>query len=154
MNSRYPSQPPVMEGDVMPDLDPDTSLPQVLGGAFDAFEEIRQLARSCEDRSPDLFAAFMSAAVAAANGRDAVLTAATIPAPGPGAAGPARPAPGADVREVADSIAASAAVLAARLDHAAGLAVTSQDRRACHDGAAAARQIHQLLVSADDAHAR
>jgi len=69
-------------------------------------------------------------------------------------AGTGQPAPGADLPEVAASIAASAAMLATRLDQAADLAGTSQDRRACHDAAAAARQIHHLLASADDTNPR
>ena len=143
---------PAMEGDLMPDLSPD--VPHVLGHAFDTFEAIRRLARRHEDQSPDLFAAFMSAAVAATDGRDAVLTADALPAHAAGVAEPEQPTPGADPREAADAIAASAAALAARLDHAAGIAETSQDRRACRDAAAAARQIRRLLAGADDAHAR
>ena len=137
----------------MPDLDSGTGLPQALGHAFDAFEAIRHLARWYEDQSPDLFAAFMSAAVAAADGRDAILTAGTLPAHTPGVTVPGQPAPGADPRQVADSIAASAATLATHLDDAADLAGTSADRRACRNAAASARQIHQLLAPADDSHA-
>jgi hypothetical protein len=129
-------------------------LPQALGLAFETFEAIRQLARRYENQSPDLFAAFMSAAVAAADGRDAVLTAHTVPSHTPGPDEPSQPGPGADQHEVADSIAASAAALATRLDHAAGRAETTQDRQACHDAAAAARHIRDLLASTDDAHAR
>lgn len=96
----------------------------------------------------------MSAAVAAADGRDAVLTAGAHPARTAGVAVPGRTGPDAHPREVADAIAASAAALATRLDHAADMSKTLQDRRACDDAAAAARQIHQLLTFADDAHAR
>ena len=140
--------------DLVPDFRPDADLPHVLGHAFDTFEAIRRLARRYEDQSPDLFAAYMSAAVAAADGRDAILTADAQPARTAGVAGLDPPASGADPHEVADAIAASAAVLAARLDHAAGLAGMSQDRRACRDAAAAARLIRQLLACADDAQAR
>ncbi len=45
-------------------------------------------------------------------------------------------------------------MLAPGLEHAANLAETSQDGQACRDAAAAARQIYQLLASADDADAR
>lgn len=79
----------------MPDLDPDADLTQALGGAFETLEEIRQLARSYEDQLPDLFAAFMSAAVAAADGRDAILTATAMPARTRGVAGPGHQAPNA-----------------------------------------------------------
>jgi hypothetical protein len=135
----------------MTDLSPNDNLPQTLGHAFETFEAIRQLARHYEDQSPDLFAAFMSAAVAAANGRDAILTADAQPTR-PDSTEPSESAPNADPHQIADSIAASAAVLATRLDNAAELAMTPQDRRACHDAGTAARQIHQLLAAADDSH--
>ena len=69
-----------LKGDVMTGLSPDPGLAQTLGQAFETFDAIRQLARRYEGRSPDLLAAFMSAAVAAANGRDAVLAAGARPA--------------------------------------------------------------------------
>jgi hypothetical protein len=65
-----------------------------------------------------------------------------------------RPVPGADPAEAADRIAAAAAALAIQLDRAITLATTDPDRCACHDAAAAARQIHQLLAAADDRDAR
>ncbi len=55
------------------------SLAGTLAASFDAFEAIRQLARQCEDMSPDLFAAFMSAAAEAADGRDAITSVTALP---------------------------------------------------------------------------
>ncbi len=121
-------------------------LAEALGRAYDTFEAIRQLARSCENRSPDLFAAFMSAAGAAADGRDAILTAASRPSRTGEAAEPGQPSPGGSLADAADWIAASALHLAASLDHASGRAEAQQDRHACRDAAAAARQIHQLMA--------
>lgn len=138
----------------MTGLSPDSDLAQALGEAFESFEAIRQLARRYEDQSPDLFAAFLSAAAAAANGRDAVLTADVQPAWEAQQAGALPLAPGVGVQEAATAIAASALALAARLDRAAGLARTPRDRRACRDAADAARQIHKLLAAGDDTHAR
>ena len=57
------------------------SLPDTLAVAFDAFEVIRQLARDCESRVPALFAAFMTTADAAVDGREAVTTAPALPQP-------------------------------------------------------------------------
>jgi len=37
------------------------TLPDTLAAGFDAFETIRWHARQCEDRAPELFAAFMTA---------------------------------------------------------------------------------------------
>jgi hypothetical protein len=134
----------------MPETDPD--LAQMLGAAFDAFEAIRHCARDYEDRAPDLFAAFIAAATAAANGRDAVLTASVFPADAEPPPGSTQPALDASPDQAADSIAASAAILADWLNQAADLAATSHDQDACHDAAAAARQIHQLM--ADDTRIR
>jgi hypothetical protein len=62
------------------------TLPDILAVSFDAFEAIRLLARDGEDQVPGLFAAFMTAADAAVDGREA-LTLAPSP-PGPAAAMP------------------------------------------------------------------
>jgi hypothetical protein len=143
---------PIRKGDAM--SSPDDGLPEILGHAYDVFEVIRRVARAHEDQSPDLFAAFMSAAVAAADGRDAVFTATVLPAQAAGVAEAGQPAPGAGPLEAADWIADSAAALAIGLNRAAEHAQARQDRRACHDAAAAARQVHDLMTPADDdAHA-
>lgn len=128
-------------------------LPDLLAASFDAFEAIRRLARQCEGMTPDLFAAFMSAATEAADGRDAITAApALASADGPALrhGGHARP----DPRAAADSIAVLAAVLTGRLDDAASLATMPGDQLACQDGVQAARRIHQLMTTADDAHVR
>jgi hypothetical protein len=134
----------------MANLSGHADLARALGHGYDTFEAIRQVARSCEDQSPDLFAAFMSAAGAAADGRDAILTAISRPSRTTGAAEPGQPSPGASRGDVTDWIAASAIRLAARLDHASGLAEARQDRDACRDAAAAARQIHHLMAADHD----
>jgi hypothetical protein len=134
----------------MGNLSGHAGLATALGHGYDTFESIRQVARSCEDQSPDLFAAFMSAAGAAADGRDAILTAASRPSRTTDAAEPGQPSPSASRAEAADWIAASAFRLAARLDHASELAEARQDRNACRDAATAARQIHQLMAGDHD----
>jgi hypothetical protein len=55
-------------------------------------------------------------------------------------------AAGADTDQAADAVAAVAAVLRERLAHAAALAETPGDRAACHDAAAAAARICQLMT--------
>jgi hypothetical protein len=47
-------------------------LPETLAAGFDAFEAIRMSARAWQDRVPELFAAFMTAADAAVGGREAL----------------------------------------------------------------------------------
>jgi len=128
----------------------DADVVKILGQAYDTFAAIRQLARCWEDRSPDLFAAFMSAAGAAADGRDAILGAASRPSRNSHAADPAQPSPGANAADAANWIAASAFRLAAGLDRGSERAEAQQDRHACRDAAAAARQIHQLLAPDHD----
>ena len=64
-----------------------SGLPDTLAVSFDMFEAIRQAARSCVDRIPDLFAAFMTTADAAVDGREAITAAPSLPA-GPAAAQP------------------------------------------------------------------
>ena len=58
------------------------SLPELLAVSFEAFEAIRVFARRSEDMVPWLFAAFMMAADAAVNGREAITIAPSLsPAP-------------------------------------------------------------------------
>jgi hypothetical protein len=116
--------------------------------AFDVFETIRDLARSWENSDPDLLAAFMSAATSAADGRDA-LAAAPALTTGTGSEPPVT-APGSDedAQDAADVIAVLAEALTTCLADAARHATIAEDRRACHDAAAAARQICQLMAGA------
>ncbi len=55
-------------------LEQAASLPEALAVSFDAFEVIRMAARDCQDRVPELFAAFMTTADAAVDGREALTT--------------------------------------------------------------------------------
>jgi len=124
-----------------------TSLPEMLAASFDAFEAIRLVARECEDRAPDLFAAFITAGSAAADGREAI---ADVPALGPPdgiAAADGALAPGTDPGAIADALAALAALLASQLELAASLATPGGDRVAFQEARRAASEIHQLLVS-------
>jgi hypothetical protein len=134
----------------MGNLSGHAGLAGALGRGYDTFEAIGQVARCCEDQSPDLFAAFMSAAGAAADGRDAILTAASRPSRTTGAAEPGQPSPCVRPAEAADWIAASAIRLATSLDRASGRAGARQDRDACRAAATAARQIHHLMAADHD----
>jgi len=122
-----------------------SGLPETLDASFDAFEAIRRAARDCQDRVPELFAAFMMTADAAVDGREALTPAPSLPPTSgiePGHAGTAR----ADASEVADALAALAAVLRDRLIGAAALAGTPDDQAACQDAAEAAGRICQLMT--------
>jgi hypothetical protein len=122
-----------------------SSLPEALDASFDAFEAIRMAARDCQDQVPELFAAFMMTADAAVDGREALTPAPSLPLTSgaePGNAGAVR----ADANQVADTLAALAAVLRDRLTDAAARADTPGDRAACQDAAEAAGRIRQLMT--------
>jgi len=126
-------------------LDQAASLAEILAAGFDAFEAIRIVARDHQDRVPELFAAFMTTANAAVDGREAL----TI-APSLSPASQARPgqilAAGTGTREAADALAALAAALGERLSQAAALAEVPGDQAACQQGAAAAWRICELMT--------
>jgi hypothetical protein len=121
------------------------SLPEILAAGFDAFEAIRLVARDCQDRVPGLFAAFMTTADAAVEGREAVTIAPSLPLDGGISPGDAMPT-AADAGQTADALAALAAVLRDRLTDAATQADLPGDRTACQDAAEAAGQICQLMT--------
>jgi hypothetical protein len=131
------------------------SLPELLAASFDALEAIRVLARASEDAVPSLFAAFMTAADAAVDGREAITIAPSLsPAPGVTLI-TSPPAAGADIDTITDALAALGALLDERLAHAADRALVPDDRAACQQAAQAGRRIHQLMAHDDhDRHLR
>jgi hypothetical protein len=122
-------------------------LPEMLAAGFDAFEAIRMAARDYQDQVPGLFAAFMTTADAAVDGREALTIAPSLPLGG-GLPDPAVPTR-ADAGQAAQTLAALAAVLADHLRDAAALAGTPGDRAACQDAAAAAGRICQVMARGD-----
>jgi hypothetical protein len=129
------------------------TVPDTLAAGFDAFEIIRLLARDCEDRVPGLLAAFMTAADAAVDGRDAITAAPALPWPGRSEAGARVPGTGPDVAEIAGALAALAALAALLRDclsRAATLATRPEDQAACRDAAQAAGRICQLMAGYGD----
>jgi hypothetical protein len=121
------------------------SLPEVLAAGFDAFETIRITARHHQDQVPALFAAFMTTADAAVDGREAITIAPSLPHAGGAKPGGALAAD-ADTAQAADALAALATVLRDRLTDAAALADTPGDQVACQDAADAAARICQLMT--------
>jgi hypothetical protein len=115
-------------------------LPEVLAAGFDAFGAIRMAARDYQDQVPELFAAFMTTAGAAVDGREALTIAPSLLL-ADGTEPSHAVAAGADTGQAADALAALAAVLCDRLSYAAALADTPGDRTACQDAAAAAGRI-------------
>jgi hypothetical protein len=128
------------------------SLPELLAASFDAFETIRILARGSEDIVPSLFAAFMTAADAAVDGRQAITIA---PSLSPGSLVTTSPAAGADIDTITVALAALGELLCERLARAADCALIPGDRAACQEAAAAGRRVHQLMAREDnDRHLR
>jgi hypothetical protein len=131
------------------------SLPVLLAASFDAFEAIRVIARGYEDTAPVLFAAFMTAADAAVDGREAITIAPSLSL-APGVTAITSPSDaGADIDTITGALAALGALLDERLAHAADRALAAGDRAACPEAAEAGRRIHLLLAREDnDRHLR
>ena len=118
----------------------------VLDAAYDAFESMLSVIRDHEDSADGMFIPFVMAATCAANGRDAVLFAPSLP-PRRLHEPPAAVGPHEGVAEaVADAVAALSLLLASQLAEVAGSAPEPDDRAACQDGARYAQQIHDLLT--------
>lgn len=126
-------------------LEQAASLPEMLAAGFDAFEIVRIAARGCQDRAPELFAAFMTAADAAVDGREALTIAPSLPWATGGGPGDADVG-GGDPVLVADALAALAGVLGDRLGQAAAGAKLPADQVACQEAAYAAARIRQLMT--------
>jgi hypothetical protein len=122
------------------------SLPELLAASFDAFEIIRVLARGSEDKVPSLFAAFMMAADAAVDGRQAITIA---PSLFPVSPITTPPAAGADIDTITDALAALGELLDGCLARAADRALVPGDRAACQEAAEAGHRIHQLMARED-----
>src|ERR1035438_1482264 len=116
----------------------------VLDAAYDAFESMRLAFRAHEDPASGLFAAFVMAAASAADGRDAIAFAPSLPPRRrPGVAGTGQGPPGEDSAErFAGEAVGLSQVLAARLVRAAGSASDPGDRGACERAARCAREIY------------
>jgi hypothetical protein len=120
-------------------------LPEVLDASFAAFEAIRVTARACEDQVPGLFAAFMTAADAAVDGRETLTVAPSLPRRS-GSRSEHASSADAGAAQAIDVLAQLAAVLRERLAEAAGKAGLPGDQAACRDAASAARRICQLMT--------
>ena len=129
-------------------------LPEVLESAWRAFVCMlaEAEAEALEDPPTPLFPAFVLAATAAANGRDAVLRAPSLPwPPRDTPAGGGKPSgPGEPAQATARALASLSRVLISRLETAAGSAASSGDREACRYAAGRARAIYDLLAGAGD----
>jgi hypothetical protein len=121
-------------------------LPALLDTAYTAFELLLSAIEEHEDPASGMFAQFVFAATQAANGRDAILFAPSLPVR------PVRPAgtatggrgSGTDVQDIVTL----SKVLGHVLAQAAGAAPGRGDRLACREAARRAAAIHRLLTGA------
>jgi hypothetical protein len=120
----------------------------VLSAGWDVFEFVTAVATAHAGLSADMYPAFTFARGAAVSGRNAIAFAPSMPATYAPPAGIPAAVTG-DVYEVADSVAALASALGARLREAAGLAADARDRAACADAACDAERISRLLAKGE-----
>ena len=116
----------------------------ILDAACDAFESMLSVLRAHEDPGDPVFGALVMAAASAADGRDAVLFAPSLPPHRPRTAGVEESYDAVGV--VADALADLSELLAGRLDDAACIAADPGDQAACLAAARWARDIHSLLA--------
>jgi hypothetical protein len=123
-----------------------SDLPAVLDAAYEAFEAMLSAIDRVQDPGSRLFAALVMAAASAANGRNAVALAPSLPGrallavPAGG-----RPGPGGRPEDLAEAVAGLSHLVAGRLAQAAACAPDPGDRAACTQAARSARDICGLL---------
>jgi hypothetical protein len=132
-------------------------LTSILDAAYEAFEDMLQILRAHENPASGLFPAVMVAAACAADGRDAIMFAPSLPPwQGNGAvledgeqAGESAQTAGGSAESAVDAVAGLARLLAARLAEAGESAADPGDRAACRDAARCAEEIYRLLHRSD-----
>jgi hypothetical protein len=122
-------------------------LPATLDAACAAFEQILTvIGRYEQATSTGLAITFLFAATQAANGRDAMLFAPSLPPVARHAPAPTGEQAQPGAQDIKTTVAALADLLASGLGHTATTAASGADRAACHDAAACATRIHDLLT--------
>jgi hypothetical protein len=131
-------------------LEQASDLPGILDAAYAAFEAMLPVIWGQADRIGGGFAAFVMSAGPAANGRDAIAGAPSLPLPAPGSIplGVGDPAAGVTEQEAAAVLAGLSQLLASRLVDAGAWAADAADRAACADAARHAGAIWSLLAGA------
>jgi hypothetical protein len=125
-------------------------LTAVLDAACEAFEEILAVIGDYEDARDALVVPLLLAATQAANGRDAVLFAPSLPARRLHQPRPAgEELEQGSAHDVISAVTGLCQLLAFGLTQAAATAAAAADRAACQDAARHVRQIHALLTGSD-----
>lgn len=128
-------------------LEQATDVPAILAAAGDAFEDMLPVLHEQQDPAGGAFTTFVMSAALAANGRDAVLRAASMPVHTSGRRSAGEVGRWAAL-EAATTLAGLGRLLDGKLTEAADSAVNRADRQACLDGAEQARRLAGLLAAA------
>ena len=123
-----------------------SDLAAVLDAAYEAFERMLSIVQPLQDPASEWFTPFVMAAASAADGRDSLLFAPSLPGnPLLGApAGEGAP-PAQSPEDVAKAVAGLSRLAAGRLARAAASALDGGDRSACRHAIRCARDICELL---------
>jgi hypothetical protein len=127
--------------------DPAEATAAVMTQAGATFQAILEILHSQTQQAGLLTASYVIAAGAAADGRDAVISAPAVSRAAPGPL-PDLPVPGPDAgaEAIADAVALVAGRLAEQLAAAALAADDPQDRQALHSASLAARRVQEYLA--------
>jgi hypothetical protein len=129
-------------------LEQATGLPAILDAAYDAFEDMLSAIETQQDPGSGAFTAFVMSGASAANGRDAIAAAPSLPAATHRVT--ARTSAAVTAQQAAAALAGLSRVLVSRLNAAAGLSASVGDRAACASAARHAAAICSLLEGARD----
>jgi hypothetical protein len=124
-----------------------TGLPAILDAAYDAFEQLLTAITSQQDRGGGTFAAFVMSGTAAANGRDALAAAPSLPPVSSGDLASTASASTLDLptQDAAAVLGGLSHVLSRRLTDASGHTADAGDRLACAQAARHAAEACLLL---------
>jgi hypothetical protein len=126
-----------------------STLPELLGAAFDAFEDMLSVVDEQQNPASRLFVAFVMSGVAAADGRDALVRAPSLPLHRREEAGPVgRTGSGETDVPIASALCELSGQLSSRLTDASAAAESHADREACQEATRHAEEIRLLLGEA------
>jgi len=127
-------------------LEESRDLAQTLAAAHDAFNAMLSVFDSYQNGSGPFYAALVMAGPAAADGRNTVAMAPSLPPPERDRPWPLEPAHEPAAEEAADTVAVIAALAARKLRIAAAAASSAADRSACVEAAQYADEVRGLVT--------
>jgi hypothetical protein len=122
-----------------------SSVPELLDAAYEAFDDVLAVVRQHDDPGGGLFIPMVMAAASAAEGRDAICGAPSLPPRSLHAGAGERTGPADTAQAAAAWVAGVCEVLVERLAGAASSAGEAGDRGACLDAGWSAREIRALM---------